>query len=39
MMLASQFGHVECVKILLDRGAQANLQDKVSTRDLSDSYL
>ena len=39
MMLASQFGHVECVKVLSDRGAQAQLKDKVSTRDLSDSYL
>ena len=37
MMLASQFGHVECVKVLSDRGAQTNLQDKVSIRDLSDS--
>ena len=39
LMLASQFGHVECVKVLSDRGAQAQLKDKVSTRDLSDSYL
>ena len=23
-------GHVECVQLLLDWGAQANLQDKVS---------
>ena len=30
LIMASQFGHVECVKVLLSRGAQANLQDKVS---------
>ena len=36
LLLASQFGHVECVKVLSDRGAQAQLKDKVSTRDLSD---
>ena len=30
LTLASGYGHVECVKVLLDRGAQANLQDKVS---------
>ena len=29
-MMASWYGHVECVKILLERGAQANSQDKVS---------
>ena len=26
LILASAFGHVECVKVLLARGAQANLQ-------------
>ena len=31
LIVASTFGHVECVKVLLSRGAQANLQDKVST--------
>ena len=31
LIRASAYGHVECVKVLLDRGAQANLQDKVST--------
>ena len=31
LMMASACGHVECVKVLLDRGAQANLQNKVST--------
>ena len=30
-MKASEYGHVECVKILLERGAQANTQDKVSS--------
>ena len=27
---ASIAGHLECIKLLLDRGAQANLQNKVS---------
>ena len=30
-MLASENGHVECVKILLEWGAQPNTQDKVSS--------
>ena len=30
LMEASGGGHVECVKLLLDRGAQANHQSKVS---------
>ena len=30
LITASQCGHVKCVKVLLGRGAQANLQDKVS---------
>ena len=30
LMRASARGHAECVKLLLDRGAQANLQSKVS---------
>ena len=30
LMWASVRGHVECVQLLLDRGAQANLQDVVS---------
>ena len=29
-MCASGAGHVECVKVLLDKGAQANFQNKVS---------
>ena len=29
LMFALKFGHVECVNILLDRGAQANLKNKV----------
>ena len=29
-MFASFQGHVECVKLLLERGALANHQDKVS---------
>ena len=29
-MKASVAGHVKCVKMLLDRGAQVNMQDKVS---------
>ena len=30
LIKASAGGHVGCVQLLLDRGAQANLQDKVS---------
>ena len=30
LILASQYGHVECVNVLLARGAKANLQYKVS---------
>ena len=30
LMWASQRGHLECVKKLLDRGAQVNVQDEVS---------
>ena len=29
-MMASNAGQVECVKMLLDRGAVVNMQDKVS---------
>ena len=28
-MKASEAGQVECVKVLLDRGAEVNMQDKV----------
>ena len=28
-MKASEAGKVECVKVLLDRGAEVNMQDKV----------
>ena len=31
LILASDGGHVECVKLLLDRGAEANQQNKVSS--------
>ena len=30
LMKASEAGKVECVKVLLDRGAEVNMQDKVS---------
>ena len=30
LMLASREGHVECMKALLEAGAQANLQNEVS---------
>ena len=30
LMWASRNGHTECVKVLLERGAQVNMQDKVS---------
>ena len=29
-MMASKAGHMECVKVLLDKGAEINIQDKVS---------
>ena len=29
-MWASNEGHLECVKVLLDKGAEANMQNKVS---------
>ena len=29
-MMASQEGHVECVKMLLNRGAKVNMQNKVT---------
>ena len=29
-MRASEAGHMECVKVLLDKGAEVNIQDKVS---------
>ena len=30
LMMASESGHMECGKVLLDRGADVNMQDKVS---------
>ena len=30
LMKASELGRMECVKVLLDRGADINMQDKVS---------
>ena len=30
LMMASRGGHVECVKLLLEKGASADLLDKVS---------
>ena len=30
LMKASELGHVEHVKVLLDRGAEVNMQDKVT---------
>ena len=30
LMAASWAGHMKCVKVLLDRGAEINMQDKVS---------
>ena len=29
-MAASWLGHMECVKVLLDRGADVNMQNRVS---------
>ena len=30
LMMASKRGHLECVTVLLDRGAEVNMQNKVS---------
>ena len=30
LMMASKSGHMECVKVLSDKGAEVNIQDKVS---------
>ena len=30
LVVALHNGHMECVKVLLDRGADVNMQDKVS---------
>ena len=30
LMMASKAGHMKCIKVLLDKGAEVNLQDKVS---------
>ena len=35
LMKASSRGHVECVKLLLEKGADVNLQDEVSAVSLS----
>ena len=29
-MMASMQGHIHCVRVLLDRGAEVNMQDNVS---------
>ena len=34
LMKASEAGQVECIKVLLDRGAEVNMQDKVSGVDV-----
>ena len=38
-MCASGAGHVECVKVLLDKGAQANLQNKASAVPNQHRYI
>ena len=34
-MMASTAGQVECIKVLLDRGAKVNMQDVVSGVDVN----
>ena len=34
-MMASEAGQVECIKLLLDRGAEVNMQNKVSGVDVN----
>ena len=34
-MKASKAGQVECIKMLLDRGTEVNMQDKVSGVDVN----
>ena len=34
-MKASEAGKVECIKVLLDRGAEVNMQDEVSGVDVN----
>ena len=34
-MMASVAGNVECIKVLLDRGAEVNMQDEVSGVDVN----
>ena len=35
LMMASAAGRVECIKVLLDRGAKVNMQDEVSGVDVN----
>ena len=35
LMMASEAGKVECIKVLLDRGAEVNMQSKVSGVDVN----
>ena len=35
LMKASEAGQVECIKVLLDRGAEVNMQDTVSGVDVN----
>ena len=35
LMKASEAGQMECVKMLVDRGAEVNMQDKVSGVDVN----
>ena len=30
LMMASEAGHMECIKALMDRGAEVNMQNEVS---------
>ena len=39
LMIAYDFGHIECAKVLVDKGAQVNIQDTVSLSGVIIHYM